>query len=315
MMRVTIAEPRDYDAILRLWASALPVDWIGRERFYTGLLCDPAFRDDSLWVAKTRGRHVVGFALISAPTPQGRKMGAIAVEAAYRGQGIGTRLWHAVCATVNPAESLRVDGIFPHVFIPGVDRTHYAPAWQWFLRRGCQPEHPIVAMERLLDDTPIEPQITLPKKLAANVYVGILPRWLRHRALETARSFGSGWERAVRETWQHACRPERVLGIYTATEVLGISVVGGYGEPLGRLGPIGVVPAVRGQGWGKALLQYTLRYMRTHAVSRAYFLHCVEGSPAYHLYRHQGFHVIRTFVPMIKYVHNDPKSGNASPGL
>lgn len=146
MMRVTIAEPRDYDAILRLWASALPVDWIGRERFYTGLLCDPAFRDDSLWVAKTRGRHVVGFALISAPTTQGRKMGAIAVEAAYRGQGIGTRLWHAVCATVNPAESLRVDGIFHMCLFPewiarimpprgngfyGEDANRNTLLWRW----------------------------------------------------------------------------------------------------------------------------------------------------------------------------------------
>ncbi|WP_053957960.1 hypothetical protein [Sulfobacillus thermosulfidooxidans] len=156
------------------------------------------------------------------------------------------RLWAAICATLDAGESLRLEGIFPHVFIPGVDRTQYAAAWSWFLRRGCQPQLPVVAMERRLDDLPRD-HIIVPQKVATTVEVGVLPRWLRYRALETARSFGPGWERAVRETWQCAVIPERVLGLYTATEVLGISVVGGYGEPLGRLGPIGVVPAVRGQ--------------------------------------------------------------------
>lgn len=301
MIQVTIAEPRDYAGVLRLWAAALPLDWIGTHRFYTGLLCDPLFAPDSLWVAKD-GHHIAGFLLVSACVNGVRKLGAMAVDAQYRMRGVGTLLWGALSDTAQLCDRILLDGIFPYVFIPGVDRAAYAAAWQWFLHQGCHPSIPVVAMARSLEDVRILATVSRPVKLDPGTYLGILPKHLRAQSLAIARSFGAGWERALRETWLQDHHPDRVIGLYTREKIWGLSVVGGYGEPLGRLGPIGVIAEARGHGWGGSLLHYTLQYMRTYHVDTAYFLHCTEGIPAYHMYRKQGFSVTRTFVPMVKYL-------------
>ncbi|MHB1612414.1 MAG: hypothetical protein ACYCT0_12075 [Sulfobacillus sp.] len=85
-----------------------------------------------------------------------------------------------------------------------------------------------------------------------------MPKIFRFHSLAVARAFGVGWERALRQTWIQDRRPERVLRLHTRTQVWGLSVVGGYGDPLGRMAPFSVIPQARGHWWGEALLGFTL---------------------------------------------------------
>lgn len=301
MIFVRQAAPSDYTAILDIWADQLPQDWMGHHRFVKYVLSDPLIGPDSWWVI-VEGQQITGFMAVSQLVDRTRHIGAIAVHRLWQHQGLGRILWTKVrdYFKATGTGSVVWDGILPHVFIPGIDRDAYPVAFAWMLQEGFKEMNPVVAMEKSLDNGPMLDNFSDAVQLASgNVNIGIVPAYLRGEALRVAvKDFGMGWARALRETWLEEVGPERVLGIFSEREIFGISVAGGYGQPIGRLGPIGVVDKIRGQGMGALLLEYTLRYMRTHKATHAYFLHCDVGIPAYTMYLNHGFKVTRTFVPL-----------------
>lgn len=194
----------------------------------------------------------------------------MAVDSRSRSIGVGTRLWSELCSTTKIHDRVTLDVVCPYVLILGVDRQTYPGAWQWFLNKGCQPTRPGVSMVRNMADNRPLPTVSRPKAGFA-VIGGGLPKIFRFHSLVVARVFGVGWERALRQTWIQDRRLERVLRLYTRTQV-----------------------------WGEALLGFILQYIRTGGVNTAYLLPCTEGTATFPLYRKQGFHVIRTFVSMVK---------------
>ena len=294
------ATPKDFTAISHIWADELSRDWMGEERFVRDVLTDPYITSHSWWVV-TQEKEVRGFIVLSRIFDQTCHVGAVAIHRPWQKKGLGRLLWNHVHVLLRDqgVKHVLFDGILPPVFIPGIDRIAYPGAWDWLNRVvGAQPLPSIMAMMRSLDDVMGLDDDSGGKSPAQDLMMGIIPPYMRAEAIQTAEEhFGPGWVRALRETWRADLTPSRVLGIFSNRHVLGLSVVGGYDQPLGRLGPIGVVNALRGQGWGGRLLDYTLRYMKTYDVPQAYFLHCDEGIPAYFMYLRHGFQVTRTFVP------------------
>lgn len=292
-------EPRDLPKILEIWADQLPRDWIGYDRMAKYVLSDPLIGLDSWWVV-VASDQVIGFMVVSRPVNKMVHVGAVAVRRQWQHQGFGRLLWDTVRDDLyqRGTQFVKFDGIFPHIFIPGVDRQTYPAAFQWLVDEGLVQLNAVVAMQKPLHQEPILDVAAEDVWRHSGVMIGKIPESLRGQAIWVAeKQFGSGWARALRETWLEGREPERVLGLFTHDEVLGVSVVGGYGQPIGRLGPIGVVKELRGQGMGVRLLDYTLAYMHTYNAPMAYFLHCDVGIPAYTMYLNRGFHITRTFVP------------------
>jgi ribosomal protein S18 acetylase RimI-like enzyme len=63
---------------------------------------------------------------------------------------------------------------------------------------------------------------------------------------------------------------------------------------LGSIQNVGVIPAERGQGLGRALVCQALRGFRETGVSRVYLEVTAENDPAVRLYRALGFSKART---------------------
>lgn len=301
MIEVRQATPGDYEAITQIWSDQLPGDWMGTHRFTQYVLTDPQITPESWWVVVEQSQ-VRGFLVVSRIMKHTCHVGAMAIHRVWHRQGLARMLWAHVQAFVRQrgVKHVLFDGILPHIFIPGIDRETYPAAWEWLTQeQGSKNLASVVAMARPLDDIDGWDDVGRSQLLPGDLMMGIIPPFLRGEAMQVAlRHFGPGWVRALRETWLEDLRPDRVLGIFSESRVLGLSVVGGYDQPLGRLGPIGVSDALRGKGLGSRLLNYTLRYMKTYQVSQAYFLHCDVGIPAYFMYLRHGFHVTRTFIPL-----------------
>lgn len=283
-------------AILHLFARELPQDRIGWRRWHNGTLMDPNFCTEGCLVALDQGR-VVGVIVVSRAVEGISHLGVMAVDRAYRRRGIGLSLWQRArgwCGEAG-AHTILADGMLPHLFIPGIDEKAHEGAGSALKRWGFTPEPSVWSMHRDLDTWE---HLKTERWIREGLTIGPIPPAYRHDLLRFAdEEFGSGWTRAARETWIRASRLPKVLGIYDDQNVWGMTVVGGYGEPLGRLGPIGVGKALRGRGWGSLLLRYSLSYMASHGVQRAFFLHCNEGTAAYQMYLRNGFEPDRRFVP------------------
>lgn len=297
---VDVRRSEDDRHILNLWQQQLPQDWVGWSRWYDGVLLDTNFLNRGCFVVRQQEK-VLGFAIASKAVNGQCHLGVIAVDASYVERGIGTGLWEYVkqWAVANGVRTIQADGMLPHIFIPGIDEAHHLGASEAFRKWGFQPAPVVWSMHCDLESW---------KPLASpgetwntdGMTVGPIPDALRAHALEIAQAaFGAGWVRAARETWMMGHRFPRVLGVYEGDQVYGLAVVGGHNEPVGRLGPIGLVDSQQGKGLGSRLLQYTLRYMKTLGAPQAYFLHCDDGTPAYRMYLKSGFVADRRFVPHV----------------
>lgn len=297
---VDLRHPNDDVRILNLWQQRLPQDWVGWTGWYDGVLLDTNFSNRACFVVR-QGQEVLGIAIASKPVHGQCHLGVIAVEANSAEKGIGTCLWQHVkqWAVENGVHTIKADGLLPHIFIPGIDETHHRGAPEAFRKWGFQPEPVVWSMH--CDLGSFKPLASPEETWSTDGFtIGPIPDALRSHALETTQAaFGAGWVRAARETWLMGHRFPRVLGVYEADQVYGLSVVGGHNEPVGRLGPIGVVASQQGKGLGFRLLQYTLRYMKTLGEQQAYFLHCDDATPAYRMYLKSGFVTDRRFVPQV----------------
>jgi GNAT superfamily N-acetyltransferase len=291
-------QPRAVGHLLALWQQVMPDDAPNEARFRDIALLDPAFSPDGLTMI-WRGSRLVGFgyavATPATPPADSRRgwIAGLGVAAGERGGGLGTRLLES-CLRFLATAGCRVaelGGNGERYLLPGCDPDAY-PRFRALIQRcGFQLTGSTEAMARDLDGA--EP---------AGHFAGGRRYDFRHpgdgdipELLRVAARFSPGWAGLVRG---HLARAGDLAKLWVADGQDGI--VGFAGSDLfpgcpGRFGPMGVLPAARGDGVGGRLLRLSLASMAERGDRSAWFLWGPEGESGRRMYASAGFRVSRQF--------------------
>lgn len=248
---------------------------------------DPSFRSTDGIVAMQRDR-LVGFALAKRfreTFPGCERFAGIgyltlmAVHPDFQRQGIGSRLLAAAEARFRAegASSVVLGGSFHHVFpgVPAFDSPSgtgsTAAAQPFFQARGYTLGKDVWDVRRNLAEPPPLPALPARRE---DLVLRPMRRDEAPRMLEFLnRDFAGRWPRDVAHHLAHGGPAEHVFGLFVAGEPLGFALLHPPGSPgaqrwagftpdVAALGPIGVSPALRGQGLGLSLLVMALEQLQ-----------------------------------------------------
>jgi GNAT superfamily N-acetyltransferase len=306
-------EMSDFDALMDLWARALPLDPITasdlRRRV---LLCEHCDRQ-SLMVA-AEGSRLLGFVLnfwrrfplgTHGIEPERAFITMFGVDPLRRREGIATRLFNAVEENLRALGKRRVAiAPFPeNYFIPGVDVE--ADAVKFLEGRGYQRgPADAIAMDANIAKFTVAPEVE-EKRRALREEHGIDVRPYTDADLFAYLDF---MEREMPPAWpleaRHNLR-EAELGrfdkdsIWIAVRLTAGQVVG-YCQHVGdHFGPFGVSDSCQGLGIGSVLLANTLATMRAKGCHCAWVLWTGDRA-AKGVYGRLGFTITRRFAIMTK---------------
>jgi mycothiol synthase len=299
----------DEAGILDLWERTCPRDVITPASFYRKTLLDPNFDPAGCWVAvdpADSGRIVGYVQAVDRKVPLGAEwdadtgwVTALMVDPAYQRRGIGQALLEQALAYLkgHGRRYAEFSPYAPHYVLPGLDREAYPAGAAFFQKLGWRVLYSPVAMDRLLYDFTIPPDVVaLETQLAAEgVVEPVRPAYYTRLLAFTDREFYADWTRALREALAAGLPSSRLYICREGDTILGFAMFGGYDESLERFGPFGVAESQRGRGLGKVLLYRVLAEMKREGCHSAWFLWTGERSPAGHLYHRAGFTTTRRF--------------------
>lgn len=244
---------------------------------------DPSFRETDALVAMSHGRPV-GFALAKrfretfAGCERFMPVGYLtlmAVHPDHQRQGVGTRLLALVETRFRDegATKIVLGGSFHHVF-PGIPVPLSGPGGEaepFFEAHGYTVGKEVWDVRRNLVTPPVLPEIApLPPDVALRpTCPEEAPRMLDF----LNRDFAGRWPRDVAHHLAHEGPVAHVFGLFVQGDPLGFALLhpprspgalrwAAFAPEMAALGPIGVSPALRGQGMGLALLVMALEQLR-----------------------------------------------------
>jgi mycothiol synthase len=283
--------------ILELWHQVMPQDAPSAARLRDVALLDPAFAPEGLTL-QWRGARLIGFAYAVAGQPDPAASGrpgwlvGLGVTPDERGAGRGAALLESSLHFLARAgcRDVSLGGNGERYLLPGLDPVAYPEFSRLLRRRGFRHSGSTVAMD--CDLTAIRPA----GPAAGDRYEyrqpgdGDIPE-----LLQVVGEFSAGWAGLVRS---HLGRADGIPNLWAAYGPDGIAGFAGFdlfpGCP-GRFGPMGVLPATRGQGAGARLLRQSLGSMAERGHGSAWFLWGPEGAAGQRMYGSAGFRVSRTF--------------------
>lgn len=263
--------PGDLDPIVALWNRCLPKDPITEERFWQLFLLDVNFDPEGALVAEVNGAPVGFLQAMVRRYPMGSLglepnrgwITAFFVDAAYRGQGIGSGLLEAGFEFLRSKGRTEVwcNGYAPYYVFPGVD-SDYTEALAFLEQKGFTRLSSPVAMGMRLEGVTTPPAVA--EKYEALKTEGYEIRMFRREDTLALLAFMeqhfAHWAPSVLDGLQHGN-----LEIMIAThqgEIVGFTQwENTYNDPPkgapGRFGPFGVRPDLRSKGIG-AVIFYKL---------------------------------------------------------
>jgi mycothiol synthase len=297
-------QPHAVAQLLELWKLVMPRDAPDRARLRDIVLLDPAFSPAGmtlLW----RGTRLVAFGYAvagpAADAGAGGRPGwlvSLGVAPDERGRGLGRRaltscLHYLTAAGCTVAE---LGGNGERYLLPGADLAAYPEFGRLIQQHGFVRTGSTEPMECQLDQA--RPPAAPPpgaRYQYRHPQDGDLPE-----LLAMISGFSPGWAGIVRSHLARAgdIAPGRADSLWAAYGRDGVAGFAGFdlfpGCP-GRFGPMGVVPAVRGEGVGAALLRLALGSMAERGHRSAWFLWGPEGAAGRRMYTSAGFTVSRQF--------------------
>jgi mycothiol synthase len=301
-------QPWAVDDLLELWRRVMPRDAPGRPRFRDLVLLDPAFRPDGLIMLWRDGR-LIGFGYAVAPGP-GQGQGwlvALGVAPDERGRGHGTRLLRSCLRFLTAAgcSAAGLGGNGERYLLPGVDPVAYPAVRRLLEREGfCRTGSTSgMACELVVDQSPVTASGRWEYRHPED---GDIPQLLR-----VVAEISPSWSGLFRE---YLARAERATHIWIA--IADGTIAGFAGSDLfpgcpGRFGPMGVLPAARGEGVGGRLLRLSLGSMAARGHRRAWFLWAPESEPGLRMYASAGFGVHREFEFFSRDLPTAPREGKS----
>lgn len=295
----------DEEALLRAWASALPLDAIDHVTFCRKVLLDPNFDPEWLIVAEADGR-VVGFSLCLVRRAPLEKVGlephrgwitAFGVVPDSRGQGVGSALLERsveLFAREGRTE-VSIAPYTPNYFVPGVDEQAYADGLRFLTARGFEVVQRPLSMDANIVKLDESPYAGRAARLAEQ---GIEVRTLRPHEIPLLLGFlrdhmPGDWLRHGRALLDDASRGLARFEQFTiavhAGEILGYCQCDGD-----HFGPFGVRDDAQGKGIGTVLLARCLSGMRRRGHHSAWVLWTSDDT-ASKVYSRFGFAETRRF--------------------
>ncbi|MGO8962040.1 MAG: mycothiol synthase [Streptosporangiaceae bacterium] len=246
---------------------------------------DPRARNLLLW----QDGELAGYGHLDPTDPVEGPAGEMVIDPARRRQGLGVILGRAMVTAAGDA-GLR---LWAHGELPAAARLAAAAGLQrtralWQMRRSLQTR---IGRPQLADGTSIR---TFRVGADEDAWVA-----LNHRAFERHPEQGA-WTRADLDMREHepwfdpdgfflAERDGQLVGFHW-TKIHGGGGQGGHGhEAIGEVYVVGVDPAERGTGLGRALTLVGLRYLRGRGLSQVMLYVDETNSAAIGLYESLGF--------------------------
>ncbi len=277
-MAITLSEFRDADrqALLALWAAALPLDALTEAALETRVLLDENFAPDTFLLA-SEGEKLVGFVL--GLTARRLPLGDADPD--------GTRCWITAFG-VHPEKDIQVIG--PHLlalleerfrkmgktdcyvstyppgyFTPGIDRAAYPRLLDFLtcngymeVKQALSMDAPIVLFQLPAKTREIEQRLLREGIVVRQYRPSDLLAFLRF--LEA--SMPTDWVRVERanlkKLWTGGFSPEQITVVTAGEQIIGYCQFEGS-----HFGPFGVSETFQGRGIGTVLLGRTLERMRT----------------------------------------------------
>lgn len=199
-----------------------------------------------IWIAGDDGGALRGLAVAC-----GAYLRLLAVDVAWRGQGLGSQLLQAVEAS-RGATTLHVHAEPGNYLQPGVDANN-TELRGWLARRGFREGASCRNLRVPLHGAGAPTTAALADATAAiarhGVTISLAQKAQRLAALPLIAN-------AFSAAWAHECGRAKALWLATTAngELVGFSATGGNNAALNWFGPAGTLPAWRGRGVGTALL-------------------------------------------------------------
>ncbi|MEK3888642.1 GNAT family N-acetyltransferase [Bacillus sp. FSL K6-3431] len=201
------------------------------------------------------------------------------VRSKYRNQGIGTFLLeHAESALKKDGASEILLGRDPWHYFPGIP-TEYGQCAKWFERKGykCSPNEYDLIAEYDHTDVVVKPEIDEVEAVILtedeqDVFLQFLHRvfpgrW-EYEAIHYFKKGGTGREFVVLKKDGNIigfCRINDSESPMIAQNVYWAPI---FAEPLGGIGPLGIDQNERGNGYGLAVVQAGIYFLRTRNIKR-----------------------------------------------
>jgi len=316
-MRIEAFHSQDLIEVVDVWNRNLPTDPIFPGRLEARVLLDPNFRDPYFLLARD-GDGIAGFVLgicgegfrfeadRTAPGGVGTRAWilALAVEAAWRGQGVGSALLRELERRFAAAGKREVwIASYPMAYlVPGVDEEAYAEGLAFLQGRGYRVAYTALAMDASLWPPTLPEEAGWKERELAGqgiVFHTYAAHWLSPFRTFLREHVPWDWQ------WLALRNLARIHeGTFGADQIhlaLDEGQVVGYCQYEGaHFGPFGVAVGYQGRGIGGVLLARALASMAREGQHSAWVLW--TGDRAAGLYTRYGFRVSRRFAVLHKEV-------------
>ena len=304
-------QPDDFSQVLSVLDRCLTADPINSEYFQRKVLLDQNYNPRGTLVA-VADEKIVGFALgmvrshkieDSAPDFDRSWITILAVDEAYRRQGVATRMVQKLEEYFRDRKCTTcwVASYAPNYFIPGVDIAAYPEALEFFKKMGWNEVYRPLAMDA--DLVHLKTPDWVKEKEAKLVADGVKFEAYRPELIQPLMDFmlaefPGDWQRYARDAMMRITtgeyHPTNLFIAHVNGRVLGFV----QHDNVCRFGPFGVAVSERGRGLGAVLLLKVMHAMRGKGMHNAWFLW--TDDKVAQLYAAAGFVETRRFAVLKK---------------
>lgn len=232
---------------------------------------------------------------------------ALLVDSAYRNQGIGSKLLEqAEQFFQSKGKEQILIGRDPFHYFPGVP-TEYKEMCQWLEKKGYKKENTEVDLTCTYgEDEPImEPDV-------ADATFVIATEDDKEGLIQfLQRCFPGRWEYEARKYFEQGCSGREFVLLKVAGEVKGFCRINDpqsdiiaqnvywdplFTEGLGGVGPLGVDASERGKGYGLAIVQAGIAFLRKRGIQHI----VIDWTGLIAFYEKLGYRVWKTYEPYTK---------------
>lgn len=267
-----------------------------------GTTCSALLREGSLVAIDETTRQLAGVVIAKYAGSGLGFISVLLVAEPFRGRGIGrmlvSRAENALLA--QGANKLAVGGDPGH-FMPGIP-AQFESMKTWFTRRGYRQTgttHDLLGDFRGRDTTPPAALPGLQFTLAENADREPLLAFLHEQfpgrwEQSTAAYFASG---GTGREFVLACKDGRIIGFCRINDAHSPVIAGsqfwtdGLTEPGAGIGPLGIAADQRGHGYGLAIVQAGLHFLRQRGIHMV----IVDWTTEVPFYRKLGFEIWKTY--------------------